>query len=292
MFTVTRQTYPEQNVCYQQLVLADTLTHTTATITPEKGGSVTGLALDGEEYLWLRHPNFEQSTRPRCGVPVLFPTCGLSPQGKNCFNGQDYPMSIHGFACLMPWQVVGQGTKDSAWVTLSMQENALTRVFYPFAFYMEITYRLKGRTLFLEQRIENRGETPMPFSFGYHPYFAVSDVRNLCFEVTAGREQGLTEELDHLFQGVDFPWSDHETTRGYREVVGPAVFTDRGTGHRVTVDFDRHFGNLILWSQCREGFVCVEPWNGWPGSLSGSEHEWTAPKQSWQSLVSITVQKV
>lgn len=250
------------------------------------------MTLGGEEYLWLRHPNFEQSTRPRCGLPVLFPTCGLSPQGKNCFDGQDYPMSIHGFACLMPWQVTEQGTQDGAWVTLSLRENALTRVLYPFAFYMEITYRLKGHTLFLEQRIENCGETPMPFSFGYHPYFAISDVRNLSFEVTAGREQGLTEEQAHPFHGVDFPYNDHETTRGYRDAVGPAAFIDRATGHRVTVNFDRQFSNLVLWSQCREGFVCVEPWNGWPGSLSGPEHELAAPGQSWQSLVSITVEKV
>ena len=249
------------------------------------------MTLNDEEFLWLRHPNFEQSTRPRYGIPVLFPCCGLSPQGKNTFDGQDYPMSIHGFACLMPWNVVAHGTQDGAWVTLSIQENALTRVFYPFEFDMQITYRLKGQTLFLEQQIENRGTEPLPFSFGYHPYFAISDVRNLCFEVTAELEQGLTEKQARPFQGVDFPYHDDETTRGYRNVTGPASFTDSVTGHKVKVDFDHHFKNLVLWSQCREGFVCVEPWNGWPGSLSGANHEQVTPGQSWQSLVSITVEK-
>ena len=41
-------------------------------------------------------------------------------------------------------------------------------------------------------------------------------------------------------------------------------FTDKELGHTVTVKFDGNFKNAVLWSQCPLGFVCMEPWNGFP----------------------------
>ena len=33
-----------------------------------------------------------------------------------------------------------------------------------------------------------------------------------------------------------------------------------------------HFTNAVLWQQGAEKFVCMEPWNGYPGSMRG-KHE-------------------
>ena len=52
---------------------------------------------------------------------------------------------------------------------------------------------------------------------------------------------------------------------------------DKELGHTVTVKFDGNFKNAVLWSQCPLGFVCMEPWNGFPGSLTTPEHETLAP---------------
>ena len=49
--------------------------------------------------------NYESSDRPRCGVPILFPSCGKPDGGVHHFNGSDYPIEVHGFADLLPWQV-------------------------------------------------------------------------------------------------------------------------------------------------------------------------------------------
>ena len=69
---------------------------TTATVVPEKGGMVTSFTKNGDEYSWLREPNFSQPERPRCAMPVLFPMCGRAPQDANTFGGKSYPMIIHG----------------------------------------------------------------------------------------------------------------------------------------------------------------------------------------------------
>mgnify|MGYP000600501597 CR=1 FL=1 len=53
---------------------------------------ITGFSLNGEEYIWTRHPNFSECNRPRFGVPVLFPNCGLPDNGVHIFDGKAYPM--------------------------------------------------------------------------------------------------------------------------------------------------------------------------------------------------------
>lgn len=123
MFTVTKTTQG----AYTAYVLADTGAGTTATVVPEKGGMVTSFTKNGDEYSWLREPNFSQPERPRCAMPVLFPMCGRAPQDANIFGGKSYPMIIHGIVHSMPWQVVETGETDGASVTVRVTDNAETR---------------------------------------------------------------------------------------------------------------------------------------------------------------------
>ena len=48
----------------------------------------------------------------------------------------------------------------------------------------------------------------------------------------------------------------------YKRQEFPMTFTDKGNGHKVTVDADESFTNGVLWQQDAENFVCMEPWNG------------------------------
>lgn len=53
--------------------------------------------------------------------------------------------------------------------------------------------------------------------------------------------------------------------------------------------FDGNFKNAVLWSQCPLGFVCMEPWNGFPGSLTTPEHETLAPGNALSAVMSIEI---
>ena len=55
------------------------------------------------------------------------------------------------------------------------------------------------------------------------------------------------------------------------------------------VKFDGNFKNAVLWSQCPLGFVCMEPWNGFPGSLTTPEHETLAPGNALSAVMSIEI---
>ena len=167
MYTVTKGTLG----AYECYTLADTDAGTTAVIVPEKGGMAVSLTKGGEEFCWLRHPNFEQPERPRCGVPICFPVCGPTPDEGNEFLGARYPMTVHGLLHSVPWHYDGEDTHDGASLTVAVHDDAETRKSYPFAFRVRVTYTLRGAKLCVAQTYENTGSEAMPFSFGFHRIF-------------------------------------------------------------------------------------------------------------------------
>ena len=99
-----------------------------------------------QEYIWTRRPNFSECNRPRFGIPVLFPNCGKPDNGVHIFNGQAYPMEIHGMADLCPWEVESVGPDG---VTLILESSPLTKFLYPFDFTVLMNYNLQGNTCLL-----------------------------------------------------------------------------------------------------------------------------------------------
>ena len=176
MSTVSNGTYEKYGVTYKTITLTDGAY--ALTVTPEKGGMATSFTRNGEEYLWLRDKNFESTDRPRCGVPILFPSCGKPDGGVHLFDGTPYPMEVHGFADLLPWQV--KTAADDA-IELTLAPNGLTKFVYPFDFLLTMRYTLAGPRAELALTVENPGAKPLPFSVGFHPYFGVSAVENVTF---------------------------------------------------------------------------------------------------------------
>ena len=58
MNQITTQYVTENGACYEQYVITDPAAKTSLTITPERGGMITGFTLDGDEYIWTCRPNF------------------------------------------------------------------------------------------------------------------------------------------------------------------------------------------------------------------------------------------
>ena len=143
MNQITTRYVTENGACYEQYVITDAEAKTELVITPERGGMITGFSLNGEEYIWTRHPNFSECNRPRFGVPVLFPNCGLPDNGVHIFDGKAYPMENHGFADLCAWDVESVGPDG---VTLILESTPLTKFLYPFDFTVLMNYNLEGMT--------------------------------------------------------------------------------------------------------------------------------------------------
>ena len=291
MNQITTQYVTEGGACYEQYVITDPAAKTALTITPERGGMITGFTLDGDEYIWTRRPNFSECNRPRFGVPVLFPSCGNPDGGVHLFDGKAYPMECHGFADLCAWEVESVGPDG---VTLILESTPLTKFLYPFDFTLLVNYDLNGTTASISMTVINEGDVPMPFSFGYHPYFTASALENVDFDIrcktcseNAKGEQPAAPETITLTRKE----GSADSIRLMTGVKSPMRLTDSGSGHTVEVAFDESvFTNGVLWQQDAETFVCMEPWNGWANSVNeAGRHIELAPGASKTFAWSITI---
>ena len=99
MNQITTRYITEGDACYEQYVISDPAAKTELVITPERGGMITGFTLDGDEYIWTRKLVGARliddrarvdhlCSRPRFGVPVLFPNCGGPDGGVHYFDGK------------------------------------------------------------------------------------------------------------------------------------------------------------------------------------------------------------
>ena len=289
MSTIQTGTYEKYGVRYATLTLTDG--DYALTVTPEKGGMATSFTKNGEEYLWLRDKNFESTDRPRCGIPILFPNCGKPDGGVHHFGGADYPIEVHGLADLVPWQV--KTAADDA-IELTLAPNGLTKFVYPFDFLLTMRYTLAGHTATLALTVANTGDKDLPFSVGFHPYFAASSLDNVSFAIAAATcsenakgEQPAAPETITLTRKP----GSADSIRLMTGVKSPMVMTDAGNGHKVTVAFDEaDFGKGVLWQQDAESFVCMEPWNGWANSVNEEgRHETLAPGAEKTFAWSVTI---
>jgi len=124
--------------------------------------------------------------------------------------------------------------------------------------------------------VANTGDKALPFSVGFHPYFAASKLDNVAFDIDAATcsesakgEQPAAPETITLTRKE----GSADSIRLMTGVKSPMRFTDSGNGHKVTVSFDESvFTNGVLWQQDVESFVCMEPWNGWANSVNEAGH--------------------
>ena len=159
-------------------------------------------------------------------------------------------------------------------------------------------YTLSGAKAGLELTVHNTSDKALPFSIGFHPYFAASKLENVHFDINAATcsenakgEQPAAPEKITLTRKEGADNTIRLMTTG---VKSPMRLTDSGSGHTVEVAFDESvFTNGVLWQQDAETFVCMEPWNGWANSVNEEgKHEVLEPDEAMTSEWSITIEKV
>lgn len=226
----------------------------------------------GQDWLWNGNPAIWAGRSP-----LLFPVIGKHPDGKVLIDGKRYPIKSHGVARTSPFQLV---TQDDTACTLRLTDNAETRQAYPFAFALDMTYRLNGSALTLTARITNTGDAEMPFCFGYHPAFLwpLPGADGLPHRIHLAN--GASP--DHLRLGADGQraperhasvFEDGVLTLDHALFIDDALIIAEGAGHHlwygadgwpgVAVDFP-DMPHLGIWTKPNGPFICIEPWHGLP----------------------------
>ncbi len=238
------------------------------------GAELTSIVRNGHEYLWQADPAYWKRHSP-----VLFPIVGSVWQGEYRVDGQVYPLSQHGFARDMDFELIQESADELRYRLTDTEE---TRKKYPFPFVLEIGYRLHGQCIDVLWQVTNPASTDLYFQIGAHPAFyfpnySPSDPRRgfFGFDRTEGlsyiriAEKGCVDPDTHyplkLTDGL-LPLDTHTFD------IDTFILED-GQVRKVTLyDNDRHAilalhfdaPVLGLWSPPGKDapFVCIEPWYG------------------------------
>lgn len=226
----------------------------------------------GTEYMWCADEKYWKRTSP-----VLFPLVGNYKNGQTTYQGQIYQMSQHGFARDMEFTLVSQN-EDS--IFFALQENEETLKKYPFAFYLELGYRIFGRSVEVIWKVKNPAEETMYFSIGGHPAFNCplqegeeQSAYSLSFDVKDKIVSSLVGANGITDTKLEYPLQDGVLALSQELFVNDALVIENQQIHQVslvnpagenylTVAFDAPlFG---IWSPPGKNapFVCIEPWYG------------------------------
>ena len=230
---------------------------------------------NGKEYLWCGDKKYWGRHSP-----VLFPVVGKPRDAKFTYEGKEYAMGQHGFARDMEFTCTKQEAEE-IWFALEANEETLAK--YPFAFCLEIGYRLTGSTVKVIWKVTNREEKKdMHFSIGAHPAFmcpinegeeqtAYSIQMNAKDQVSyyfLNAENGLLRDEEYVLKLEN---GSHKLEEGFfdesayvienSQVSEVSLVNPQGKAY-ITVSFDAPL--VGIWSPEKKNapFVCIEPWYG------------------------------
>jgi len=222
------------------------------------------LMTDADPAFWPKH------------APILFPVIGVTAGGTIRVDGTEYPITKHGFARDLPFEVVDRG---GGHVVFALVDSERTRAAWPFAFRLEISFRLDAATLTVEARILNPAAVPLYAQFGFHPAFAWplpfgqarGDHRIVFDSDEPGRLRAITPDgliaeatndspLDGRTLHLADALFDHDALV-WDPVASDAVTYGAATGPRLRIGFP-DTPALGIWTKPGAAFVCIEPWHG------------------------------
>lgn len=266
---------------------------TRAEILPEKGGTVVSLARNGVEFLYRDQENLNSPERPRCGIPFLFPIFGRLENGVYQWYGNEYAMAIHGFAHTSHWDV-RRHSEDELELMLTTDPDTISQ--YPFRFRCFLHFRVSDGMLSIRQQFCNFGKQPMPYSFGFHPYFLTEQLDKLSVETSAEQHFDFTVgkpvPFGHGFVDVTIPEGAPETGSAFMGLTGPTVIHMPSEGRQVVMETHGHYPQLVLWTQAGKNFLCVEPINGTANGFNTGVYQLLAPGETAEAVLDIHVNLV
>ena len=234
--------------------------------------SIRGNA-SGQEYLWQADPTYWKRHSP-----VLFPIVGSVWENQYRHADKSYPLSQHGFARDMDFELVSQSETE---VLFRLESNEETLAKYPFPFRLEIGYQLIHNQVKVLWSVYNPASTDMYFQIGAHPafyypdympettecgYFSFDRTDNLSYILIS--EKGCVSlqtyplNLQDGLLPLDTHTFDHDALILENGQVNEVRLLDKNKQAYLALRFSAPV--VGLWSPPAKNapFVCIEPWYG------------------------------
>ena len=287
MFTISQE--QRQYLTY---ILTDEAAKTQIEVVPERGGIITRWRQANQEILYLDQARYADPTKTiRGGVPILFPICGNLPNDTYSYQERDYKLVQHGFARNLPWNIITTNTDDCASITISLKSNESTLAVYPFACEIVFTYQLRGNSLKILQAYTNHSDSQMPFSAGFHPYFAVADKQKLKIDIPGTEYWSNVTQTKVAFSG-SFDFKLEEIDAAFTNISkNYTSFSDQEK--KITIKYDDFCSTIVFWTVKGKDFICLEPWSAPRNALNtGEKLTYIEPGTTYNSVLEIICETI
>ena len=250
-----------------------------ATITADGAELCSLKNSEGLELLWQAGPAWPRH------APILFPIVGRLKNDEMRSQGKTYPMTQHGFARDRTFEWRERGPKSC---TLVLKDDPATRLHFPYAFRLAVTYTVEGPHLDVVFEVTNTGDEILPASLGAHPAFnwpLLPGAQKEAYGISFSHEEA--EPIRRLKDGLLRRKPEPTPIKGKFLALSEQLFADdavildrpastsiRYGAHRgpsISISW-QGFRELGIWSKPQGApFLCLEPWRGFasPSDFDG-----------------------
>lgn len=301
-------------------VLRDKLAGIEARVAPEKGGELCSFRVlfrDRVVETIYRACDYSPTAGWQGRAPLLWPAVarnfarGVKADGNatECsYDYQDrrYEIPIHGFVRGMPWKVISKRESPAAAaLVLSVSDTPESRRAYPFAFRVDVEYRVSRARLEVNYTVNagKQNSEPMFFSIGNHitfrtPFIDGSDPLAMSFESPSTIEY-LKDETT-LPSGATAPRSYARPVRLGEMKSIPAISLGGYAGdpwmrlsdpsglairleHTASSWPAPPVVQFNVWGDAARGYFSPEPWVGMQNSFNLKQGLiFLAPGEQWK----------
>jgi aldose 1-epimerase len=293
--------------------------HLEAAFAPSAGMVGCSLVHRGEQVLGLRAGLRAYATERRTfGIPLLHPWANRLGSRRFSVAGRDVDIDpgeapvrldegglpIHGLLSGAPgWAVdahgpAGDGARLAASFVFGTDPAMLAAFPFPHTLHVEAT--LAAGTLTIVTTVEASAGSPVPISFGWHPYLVLPGVPRPRWHVTAPVRERLVLDARMLPTGAREPVApfagelgDRAFDDAYLAPEAGAPFVLEGGGRRIELAFGDGYPFAQVFAPPDDDVIAFEPMTAPANALvaGGPELRVIEPGRSAAAAFSITVRE-
>jgi len=283
-----------------------------AVFLPDHGMLVASLRYQGVEIL-RRVEDLEAAAArgSSAGIPLLYPWANRLAEpryrvlGKEIVLDQSSPLlhldehglPMHGVPwSLLSW-VVTEARDDFLAARLEWTGSDLLAVF-PFRHRIELGATLCPESLTLETTVVASSESPVPVSFGFHPYLGFSEPSraNWHLKLPAMRKlvldgRGIPTGDEEPFGGFDAELGENSFDDGFALPEEQTTFSVIGATCKVSVELLAGYRHAQVFAPKDKDYIALEPMTAPTSALtSGRGLRFVSPGERFQAVFRIRVE--
>jgi aldose 1-epimerase len=263
-----------------------------ATFWPSTGMLGASLRFRGVEL--LRRIDDLEAARAKgstAGIPLLYPWANrldglqyraagrqisLDPTSP-LLHFDDRKLPMHGVPwSQLTWNVISSSA-DARTARLDWLSQELLAIF-PFPHHVEMAVHLQPSNLEIQTTVFADSGSPVPISFGFHPYLGIPALPRTEWKLTAPAVRKLTLDARGIPTGADTPSAPLAGALGntdYNDCFAlsndRARFSIEGNGYSIAVDFEKGFDYVQIFAPKDKDFIAIEPMTAPTNALTSGE---------------------